>query len=251
MLRFVYGCLLAMALPLWAACPMPLRVVVEDWPPYSFFDSAGKPSGLDIELIAAVAAKAGCKVQYLRDIPRKRRHLMFQQGDLDLLFAASITQERRAYSWFTRPYREELVTIFSLSDRPPPPIASIEDLRHQSGTLLAPNTGWYGERYAAIAEELKQGDRWWGYEDYEQGLKMLMARRADYLMGDHYALLYQAREKMGQQLRQLGAPVNRNPVHLMLSRRSIHQSLVQSIDQAIEDLEQSGLLARIRSRYGQ
>ncbi len=235
--------------PLQAACQKPFKLVVEDWAPYSFFAQDGKPSGMDIEMIQAIFRKAVCEVVLLRDIPRKRRHKMFEMGQLDLLYAASDTPERHAIAWYSKPYRQEQISVFSLTTKQDN-IKQLDDILQLPGALLAPNTGWYGEGYARLQARMLAAGRWYGYEDYEQGVRMLVAGRGEYLMGDHEALLHTARQSYGLKLKQIGPVVNLNPVHLMFSKRSVSPADVMAINNAIAVLQADGTLKAIRVRYG-
>ena len=71
-----------------AVCTRPLRVPFEDWRPYSFVSAGGHHTGLETEILAAVAHELGCEVEYVNGLPRNRRLPMLAAGELDLLLAA-------------------------------------------------------------------------------------------------------------------------------------------------------------------
>ncbi|WP_460533746.1 substrate-binding periplasmic protein [Chitinimonas naiadis] len=242
--------LLVAALPTWAACSRVLRVPFEQWRPYAYRDVAGQPAGMEIELLQRIAQEAGCKLSFQYDIPRKRRLLMFQQGELDVLLAASDTPARRAYAWFSLPYREEEVVPFALpADSSVHGLVSLDMVLAARLALIVPSDGWYGARYAHLLDEFDRAGLLTRYESYEQAARQLGGGRGQLVIGDRYALLDAARLVGVGRLVQLPFHVNRDVVHLMLSKRSLQPGDLTAIDAAIRRLEQQGILRDIRMRY--
>jgi polar amino acid transport system substrate-binding protein len=245
--------LLAAALCLLAtpahACT--LRMAPEEWPPYIYTVANGRLGGVDLELIQAILRQAGCTLQLENQVPTVRRHVLFQQGKLDLLLAASITAERRNYARFSLPYRHETVGLFALGELGERlrGIDSFEEIANRKLSLLAPRIGFYGDNYEQALPALNADGHHSTFGSFEQGMKMLEAGRADLIMGDAYALRHQAR-KMGIAVTVLPYIPFRAPVHLMLNATNTSPDELARINRAITQLEQNGTLSAIRSRYG-
>ena len=94
-----------------AACRM--TMALEQWPPYVYRDAQDRYTGLDLELLQAIFKEARCTLLTLPELPTARRELLFQQGKLDLMLAASETSERLSYARFSVAYRDEAVGLFS------------------------------------------------------------------------------------------------------------------------------------------
>lgn len=231
-----------------AACSRVLRVPLEDWAPFAYWQG-NKPAGLDVELINAIMEEAGCRVTYLRNFPRARRQMMLKVGDVDLLYAASVTPERQAFSWFTRAYRNEEIVLFA-TNAPLPDPSNMEGLLEGTGSVMAPYGGWYGQAFASVAPKLYQLGRLSYFDDTRTGVRMLLAGRAEYILGDRVATQYEARVSFHRSLRELPFLANSEAVHLMLSKATVSEAEVAGIDKAIERLEQRGELRRIRAAYG-
>ncbi|HEY9104991.1 substrate-binding periplasmic protein [Chitinimonas sp.] len=232
-----------------AACSRVLRVPFEHWRPYAYLDAAGKPTGLEVALLKAIGQEAGCHIRYLQDIPRKRRLLMFRQGEIDLLLAASDTPERQAYAWFSLPYREEEVLPFALAgDESVRSLTSLDMVLAARLPLIVPSDGWYGARYARLLQDFETAGLLTRYERYEQAARLLASGRGRVVIGDRYALRLSAREA-GAQLAEMDFVINRDPVHLMLSKRSLLPADRDALDGAIRRLIQRGTLQAIRARY--
>ncbi|WP_035052802.1 substrate-binding periplasmic protein [Andreprevotia chitinilytica] len=241
---------LSLSSVVWAGCSKPLSVVPEDWPPYSYKEGA-QFTGLDIELMRAIFKEAGCSLVFEENIPRLRRHYMHKEGQLDVLFAASVTEERKQFSWFTLPYRDEVTGLFARQDNAASlsKVASFADVSAARASVLAPNAGWYGDDYAKNLGNLQAAGLIQHFENFEQGVRMLQANRADLMMGDVGAVVY-ASGKLKLNLVQLTLVPNRDPVHLMLSKKSTTQADVDALNAAITKLEKRGDLAKIRAKYG-
>ena len=230
------------------ACRM--TMALEQWPPYVYRDAQGRHTGLDLELLRAIFKEARCSLVTLPELPTARRQLLFQQGGLDLMLAASATPERLSYARFSIAYRDETVGLFSkdgnaASQRA---IGSFAQLARGTSTLLAPKVGWYGAQYAAARPALEKEGRLNAFGSFQQGVRMLAAGRADLLMGDVLAVRHEARQQ-GVALSTLPFLALRAPVHLMLNAHSTSAADLARLNAAIARLEQRGALAAIRARY--
>lgn len=228
-----------------------LRMAPEEWPPYIFHNAENQLSGLDYELLQAIMSRAGCALKIEKEVPIARRQILFQQGKLDLLLAASSTEERRGFARFSIPYRQETVGLFTSPDKAGKwrAIDSIQNLVASKASLLAPRVGYYGDDYERALPMLNAAGRRSTFSTFEQGIKMLEAGRGDVILGDAVALRHAARLH-GVKIVALPFVPFRAPVHLMLNAASTTQAQLAQINQAINQLEQSGALAAIRARYG-
>jgi len=227
-----------------------LRVSPEDWPPY-MYRSGGKLTGIDYELITAILAHARCRLKLEEEVPPARRQMLFQQGRLDIMLAASDTPERRGFARFSLPYRSETVGLFALSGK----LAryrnadSFGALVALNTPLLTPRVGFYGPDYERAVPALTANGKHSTFTTFEQGIRMLQAGRGDVIMGDAVALRHVAL-RMGVRLEALPFVPFRAPVHMMLNAASTTREQLARINQAITQLEQNGSLGVIRARYG-
>ncbi|HYD80520.1 MAG TPA: transporter substrate-binding domain-containing protein [Paucimonas sp.] len=249
---FLLASLAALATaPSFASCSRTLRLAWEDWPPYSIEGPDGAPQGLDIELISRIAAEAGCKLEYIKGVPSKRQQYYLRQGSLDVQFAASDVAERHAYAWFSLPYRTEIIRLFARpGEAARYPIKDLAELATRKWTLIAPHSGWFGARYESLKPVLAAERRLSAHYSNWLALQMLEARRGDLLLGDYYAVIHTKRVSGETPLDVLPVAVNEEPVHLMLSRKSLTPADVDAINAAIERLAKRGVLEDIANRYG-
>lgn len=224
-----------------AGCTRPLRVPFEDWRPYSFM-ADGLHTGLETELLAAVAREAGCQVSYVRDVPRNRRLPMLLAGRLDLLIAATPVPEPGA--WYTRPYREETLGVFMRADEARLDVHSLEELLRANLRLVTHR----GPVNAAIVNAFRSRGLLIEFEDYAKGVQLMQRRHGDLLFGDSVAIAFAAR---GAEVPLMELPIRlqRPPVTYKLGRKSLTEADLRAFNQAIQRLEANGELQRIRARW--
>ena len=238
----------ALVCPLSLACE--IKHVYEDWPPYLYRDKSNALTGLDLELVTAIARQAKCKLTTLPHVPSLRRDLLFHEGKVNLILAASDIDERHAYARFSIAYRHETVRLFAT----PAKFASYRALTgfdtivRDRMSLLAPSTGWYGPNYAHVVDALKESHQLRTFGTLEQGIRMFGAGRADLIMGDGAGIAWLA-EHSGLKLQALPYIVHSAPVHLMLSLASTTEDDLRRINEAILTLEKRGTLGAIRAAY--
>ncbi|NHZ38223.1 substrate-binding periplasmic protein [Massilia rubra] len=233
-----------------AACSRPLNMVSEEWPPYSFTNEENLQTGLDMDMAKAILKEAGCTLVTAPPLPTVRRMLLFERGDFDLMLAATDTPERRRFARFSTPYRHETVALFVLARDYAryAGVTSMTGVAREQAAVLAPRVGWYGPQFAHAAPGLRAAGRLFEFGAFEQGMRMLGAGRAQLIMGDRAAIMYEAqRQKLV--LRQLPFVLQQAPVHLMLSRASTTDNDLARINAAIARLEKNGALQALRARY--
>lgn len=238
--RLLTALLLCAPLLAQAGCKRPLRVPFEDWRPYSFM-ADGRHTGLETELLAAVAREAGCEVLYVRDVPRDRRLPMLLGGELDLLIAAT---PRPDAAWYTRPYREESLGVFMRAGEARAEVRTLDELLRARLRLVTHR----GPAIVPIIHDFEsQGLLTW-FEAYARGVEAMQRRKGDVLLGDRVAIVFAAR-MADVPLVELPIVLVREPVTYKLSRKSMTEADLRAFNDAIQRLEAHGELQRIRERW--
>ncbi|HEY1128927.1 MAG TPA: transporter substrate-binding domain-containing protein [Roseateles sp.] len=224
-----------------ASCTRSLRVPFEDWRPYSFM-ADGKHTGLETELLAAVAKEAGCSVSYVREVPRNRRLPMLLAGELDLLIAA--TPNRADAAWYTRPYRDEVLGVFMRAEEASMDVRSLDELLRANRRLVTHR----GPASVPIINDFAARGLLIWFEEYAKGVQLMQLGRGDVLLGDSVAIIFAARA-VDVPLIELPITLLRDPVTYKLSRKSLTEADLRAFNRAIQRLDSSGELQRIRARW--
>lgn len=233
------------------ACTKPIRLATGQWEPYSYYDAQRRFVGIDVDMVHAIFKEAGCTLVELGAMPASRNLTLFFRGDIDLMTGASRTPERLKRAWFSLPYRDETVGLFALADgsRRYEKVRSFDDFLGRRLTLLAPRTGWYGDVYEKQMPALLASKRLSQFSDFPQGIRMLAAGRAQFMLGDASGVEHAA-ARQGIKVEPLPFWLLESQVHLMFNRSTIPQADVRRIDAAIERLQRRGVFERIRRSYG-
>jgi len=88
-----------------------------DYAPFSFIDKSGKPSGLEIDVLEAIAESSGIKLSY--NLSRWDSALTYiQSGKTDIIVGIIFSEEREKFLDFTIPIHTEYYSIFIRKDLP-------------------------------------------------------------------------------------------------------------------------------------
>lgn len=219
-------------------CPTQLRMAYNSsWLPYIEVTDE-EVRGTDVSLIRQALTQAGSALQ-LRYVPESRAIQMLRQGDIDLLFAASYTQERAQYAWFSQPYRQEqnAVLVHRQTLQLYPEIKErayflMLAARRLVGTYNP--SGFYGEDFEAIKQQQPVKNRSLVVFEAQRRLELVANRRADYTIVDRDAAISDLRNHpAAASLMLLPFSLNSAPVHLMLSKQTVSAACVALIDQQL------------------
>ena len=123
-----------------ATAPVVFNVGVNAaYPPFEWEDKKDGIVGFDIDLMKAVAAKAGFEVRFV-NTPFESIFNFLQQGDRDILASATtITDDRLKTVDFSAPYFEARQMIVTHSSRPE--VKQFDDLKNLKVGVLSSSTG--------------------------------------------------------------------------------------------------------------
>ena len=248
----VLWCALLACTPAQAAgCSKAITMGTGQWEPYAYYDAQHRFTGIDADMARAIFKEAGCALVELGTMPPTRNMTLFEKGGIDMMTGASLTSERLKRAYFSRPYRDETVGMFSLADEAGQyrAIRSFADFLGQPLALLAPRVGWYGALYERHMAGLRESKRLSQFVDFGQGIRMLAAGRAPFILGDAAAVEHAA-ARQGIKVQPLPFWLVESQVCLMFSRATVREADVRRIDAAIERLQRRGALERIRRSYG-
>lgn len=236
---YFYRALMLFSVPALAGhCPAQLRMAYNtSWLPYIEVTDE-EIRGTDVQLIRRTLQQAGSSLA-LRYVPESRAIQMLRQGEIDVLFAASYTKERAEYAWFSQPYRREQNAVLvhrrtvqlypELKERP---YFLMLAARRLVGTFNP--TGFYGEDFEQVKQLPAVKQRSLAVFEAERRVELVASRRADYTIVDrdaaHSGL---AQHPAAAELMLLPFALNSADIHLMLSKQTVSQACLQTIDKQL------------------
>jgi len=222
-----------------------------EWPPYTIWEGDRFASGLDIELMAAIFGKAGCKLHILR-MPFKRALRDVELGQLDGMPTVSFTDERAQFAYYSVPVRSEVIAAFVRDTQPegdrPQSFDGLVASPLRIGVVLG---GWYGPAFEKTrAEDAAFRARIKMFEDFETLFRALKAGLVDVAVNDIAGGRYVAERTIGSgKIQLLPFAVHVNDVHILFSRATTEEPTVTAINEAIATLRKDGTIDRITERY--
>jgi polar amino acid transport system substrate-binding protein len=233
-----------------AAADCHLSMGWDPWEPYHFTAAGGQVQGLDIDLVSALAEEVGCSLSFVQGNWASLLRLI-RLGELDLLPGATHTPEREAFSWFSDPYREEHFRIYvRIEDAAGWSDQSLEDLLAE-GFRLGVTQGYiYPEEVASLQADERYQGRFIEAAVGELNFSHLLDHRIDGFIEDPFvSAAIQRRRGWGGGIVALDLDFSAGEVHLLFSRTSTSENLVEDFNRALETLREDGRYDRIMARY--
>ncbi|MCP4116644.1 MAG: transporter substrate-binding domain-containing protein [Desulfobacteraceae bacterium] len=119
------------------------------WPPFDLNDG-GVATGFGIDYLNLLAQKSGFTLEYVRDKSWSKLLRMFYDRKIDLLHSVGMSEERKKYGLYTKPfYRNRIVYVTS---RENPDIRELNDLKDKPVAVLKDTlfAGFLKENYHNI-----------------------------------------------------------------------------------------------------
>jgi len=241
---------LAMAAPASAqgACDRTFKVSWEPWPPYQIDQGDGPPTGIDMEMVKAVAEEVGCDVKFV-ELPWKRQLRQIKKGKIDLTPAANYTEKRDEFAHYSEPYLD-FESILWVNAGDSEGYNSLKDFL-DGGKRLGVTQGWtYGDtadKLIDMGEYQKQIDK---NSKVKLNIRMTAAGRVDGTLGNRYTIAYQAKEQgVRENIRRTNAVVQSAPVHIIFSEKSVSKETVETWSDAIKKLKKNGTIEEITKEF--
>jgi His/Glu/Gln/Arg/opine family amino acid ABC transporter permease subunit len=242
LLAVVWAVLLGIAGPAAGndEAPTVLRVGTEGtYPPFTYDDPAtGELTGYDIEVVKAVAAKAGWELKFVK-APFDSLFPALDSGRIDLVAnQVTIDPERRARYLFSRPYTYSHGVIVTAADTDD--ITTLADLKGRT-TAQSQTSNW-----AKVARDA--GAKVESVEGFPPAVELLVQGRVDAIVNDNIAVLDYLASTGSHDIKIAGDAGNDVGRQALMFRQS-DPELRAEADHALGALHDDGTLARISKKY--
>jgi polar amino acid transport system substrate-binding protein len=221
------------------------QVVTEEWAPYNYLEN-NHLTGMTTDIVRAIMVLTGDDFEIVV-LPSMRSSRVLKTRPKTILFSMFRTAERESLYKWVGPIVEESIYPYQLVNTKQP-VYSLEQL------LKAPQIT---TRNSGLIPETLQSQGFTNLDKSAGGsvqlYRMLLAGRTDIIIGDTAAgVAYYSRllNIAPGTLRQIPIELYRSTLYIAFSRDS-DDSVVAAWAGALEQLRQSGELARIQQRYDQ
>ncbi len=228
--------------------PQPLHLVTDEWPPYEFTDpDTQRPSGLAIDILAAVFGRMGLPAPQISVLPWARAEIEARAGKVDGVFVIAPTPERlRDLRFLSEPLVSDQGTLFISSERTAPiRVEALADLKEISVGVVR------GYAYSPeLWQLLRESGNYTVFTTEHQLLRMVSLGRIDAavsyrLAGQHIV------SKLGLQdsVEPLDLVLFSHQFFLAFSRSRIADDFVLEFDAELRAFRRSEAYRKLVRRY--
>jgi polar amino acid transport system substrate-binding protein len=240
-------------LPAWtrpAAAARPLRIAFPDKsPPNSWHDEDGVTRGIQVDLLAELALRAGYDFQPV-PLPLPRVQSQVESGALDGMCLVA-TPARREYAIpSAEPLTTGLVTLFVRHDNPNyeklAAVKSLDDLAATGVTVIAiEGNGWVRQNITSRGITTVFANGTIGT------VRMLIGKRGDVIADMSHQINWNMKRLAGgEDIVELPPVMDRVDWHLLISKKSPFAAEMDRLNAAIHELKASQHYLDILQKYG-
>lgn len=223
-----------------SACSKPAAIKIATdatFAPFEFTNDKGDLVGFDVDLMNAIADKAGFKFEWV-NVPFDSVLAGLSECQYDAAIAAiSISDERKQAMLFSAPYLDAgLIVVVNKENTD---IKGIADLK---GKVVAAQLGTTGEMAAKEIE----GVTYKPYDSYELAFLELANKGVDAVIADNpLAMGYIAANP--DKIKAVGEVLNKEQYGIAICKSNTE--LQAKIDAALKELTDSGFVAELAGKY--
>ena len=228
-----------------APAPAPARVyVVGTDAAYAPFESQNEKAeivGFDIDVVKAIAAKAGIEVKFV-NTPWEGIFNALNQGDRDLLVSAvTITDERKQTMDFSAPYfnAQQLIAVKGTSK-----VAKFDDLKKLK---VGVQTGTTGDE-AVSKLQGKTSANIKRFESTPLALKELEAGGVDAVVADNGVVIHYVNNNAGSKFKTV-ADTSFTPEQYGLPVKKGNTELLEKLNKGLSSIKADGSYDKIYAQY--
>ncbi len=229
------------------ACTMTMGM--DAWEPYQYITVGNRPTGLDVELVQAVADTMGCQLNVVQG---SWLELLAQlkEGEVDFVLGASKTAERESFAYFSEPYRQERFQLYVRIEQQHLPYTDLKAFINAGHKVGVVNEYYYGDDVAAIYADETLRDKLVGAIISELNMARLLDDEIDGLLEDHFVGASILRRKgLDKYIQPHAISLGNADVFVMFSRVSVSEQQVQQFNLGLEQLRANGTYSRLIEKY--
>ena len=209
-----------------------------DYAPFSFLDKTGKPSGLEIDVLKAIAASSDLQVNFQLSTWSNAISYI-QSGKTDIIVGIIFSEEREKFLDFTIPIHTEYYSIFIRKGLPFKDLSSLYDYR-----LVALNEDVSIEKY------LKPMGLFKDYiltESLPLALSVIESGLADYVLAPNLLGLNEIKKNKYNNI-EIKGPSIIPSIYCMAVRKG-DTNLLNILNNGISELRRNGKLTEIQEKW--
>jgi polar amino acid transport system substrate-binding protein len=227
------------------------------WDPYQYEivkDDLRQLTGFDVRLLRMVFGRMGYELQ-IDPVNWKQHPLDVKEGRRDIAAGAFFNTEREQYAYYSIPYRTEKDMLYvRKEDQRVFQFETVEELIRvlESGPyrLGVVDGFFYGTAMMRYIDDPRHAQRVIRARDDKENFTNLLARKIDaFPIDDLVGPTLSWRHGWQAHVAQMPNPVFEDTIHVLFSRQTTDQALVDHFNQTLQQLQASGEYSRVMRDY--
>ncbi|WP_155306018.1 substrate-binding periplasmic protein [Desulfosarcina widdelii] len=227
-----------------------LTTAWEPWPPYQYLNADNRLTGLDVELLEAVAASAGYRMKF-RKLPWERHMEHLKRGSVQVAAGISYTAKRAKFLFYSRPYRLETVRLYvRRGETGAMQLTSLADLIESPFVIGVQASYYYGPLYESLKGKARFLEHIEEIEAGDANFRKLILKRIDGVLSDTYVAAATLRSLGDTQKVEIHPmTIYSDRIYFVFSKKSVDPKIVEAFNRAIEKETLAGTLQEIIDKW--
>ncbi|MCC5827157.1 ABC transporter substrate-binding protein [Alkalimonas sp.] len=226
-----------------------LTMGFDAWEPYQYVGVGNVVTGLDVEIVHAIAKSMGCSVAMQQGTWVELLSAL-RDGEVDFVLGASMTDDRQQFAYFSDPYREERFILYVRRYEANMPYSTITDFVKAGHKLGIVNEYYYGDEITALYTSDDHHSQFVGAIISEMNMARLIDEEIDGFLEDSFVGASILRRKgLDQYIEPHGIRLESSQVYVMFSRASVGEAMVEKFNAGLAQIKASGVYQQIIDKY--
>ncbi len=226
-----------------------LTMGFDAWEPYQYMTVGNTVTGLDVELVRAVAANMQCELNIVQGSWVELLGLL-KEGKIDFVLGASVTEDRQSFAYFSEPYRQEQFALYVRADDAGLAVTDIKSFASAGHKLGIVNEYYYGDEIAELYASTQFRPQFVGAIISEMNMARLLDEEIDGFLEDSFVATSILRRKgLDGLIKPHQITLGNNDVFVMFSKATVEEQLVEEFNRGLATIKSNGLYQQIVQRY--
>ncbi|SEA45734.1 substrate-binding periplasmic protein [Alkalimonas amylolytica] len=226
-----------------------LTMGFDAWEPYQYVGVGNVVTGLDVEIVHAIAKSMECSVA-MRQGTWVELLSALRDGEVDFVLGASMTDDRQQFAHFSDPYREEQFILYVRRYEGNLPYNNITEFVQAGRKLGIVNEYFYGDEITALYTNDDYHPQFVGAIISEMNMARLIDEEIDGFLEDSFVGASILRRKgLDQYIEPHGIRLESSQVYVMFSRASVDEAMVEKFNAGLAQIKASGVYQQIIEKY--
>lgn len=209
-----------------------------DWEPLQYEDSSGRLQGIQIELAKSMASAIGCEIKFVKNTWSGVVQSI-ESGEIDFTANATPSTGRKAFAYFSLPYRRDTYSIWvKHKDLERYNHSSIERIKKSGIKVGLVKSQIYNDEFESWKKDPVYSKNITYFNTLNELIKNLVHGKIEALVEDPFVIAYRLRvDKIEDQISRIPVQSFGQKVSFMFSKKTINKTFVKRFNLKMRELK--------------